>query len=143
MQYWSEGLHLTVTIRAETDGSECDAGICHTTWWKSLFPVWMRVGYSEVVDAEFGYYLSAEYDRRGRVLTQSVGALGADGFPAEVPDVGAYLAERGVTREDLRAKMDWLLNERALPDFLPTFPGWGYSADYWGDVTVVRDEALS
>jgi hypothetical protein len=103
----------------------------------------MDVHYSDMIDSEFGYRLYLNYDSSTRILDERVYAIDENRESIDVSDVGAYLTERGITREFLRAKVDWLLNEKVLPDFLPSFPGWGYSEDHWGPVTVVRDEALS
>jgi hypothetical protein len=139
VRYEANDLDLSVYIRTESDTAE----YYDTTLWKSLFPTSIDVHYSEMIDSEFGYRLYVGYDSSTRTLTEGLRVLGEDGLSADVPDVGAYFAERGITAEFLRAKVDWLLNEKVLPDFLPSFPGWGYSEDHWGPVTVVRDEALS
>jgi hypothetical protein len=54
-----------------------------------------------------------------------------------------FIEANGITKAQLRAKLDWLVLEKVLPDFLAANPGIGYTPGDWGDVKVVSDEWLA
>jgi hypothetical protein len=118
----------------------CDDFGCCATWPADIFPGILDAQALFLEQGDYRLLVGAYYSRANGTLAQEVRLL--RGRTEELDPTG-FIEANGVTREQLRAKLDWLMLEKVLPDFLAANPGIGYTPGDWGDVKVVSDEWLA
>jgi RNase H-fold protein (predicted Holliday junction resolvase) len=114
-------------------------------WLKAQFPTELEMTSTESFGEDVEVTYRAVYTQRDRVLRESVEVNGLTkkaGERLEGVSVEEYLASKGVSREVARERVDRLVRELVLPDFLAANPSIRFTTDDWGLVKVVYEGML-
>jgi hypothetical protein len=140
LSYTSQGEAVWVELATDNRREPCDDFGCCATWPEDIFPGWLAAGGLVLEQGDYRLLVQAHYTRTNSTLTETV--LLYRGKTEKLDPTG-FIEANGITRAQLREKLDWLEREKVLPDLLAANPGIGYTLDEWGDVKVVSDEWLA